>query len=175
LTALEIGADGITVLDADHRHFLAAFRDAGHVRGGERELDLAWRDLLGQPMDGVELGDGGTVGVLESGRRQVSLADVDDEERDVETALLHLRQVHLRRQPHRVVARGREGLGIDIVVRVERDDSIVNRPRSRCDVLLGERCRRHGNDGGDERCRKHETLLHGAQATVQFGERMRNL
>ena len=111
LHAVEIGADGIAVLDADDGDLLAALRDAHDVGGGERQLDVVRRDLLRQVMDGVELRDGGLVGAIVTGRlkrvgdlRRIRLADVDDHERDVEAALLHLRQVHLIGEPHRVVA-----------------------------------------------------------------------
>ena len=114
--------------------FLPDFAMRVHVGGGERELDLFRRDLLRQVMDRVELRDRLLVGAVVALRRQRSLADVDDEERGVEAALLHLREVDLRVEPLRVVLLPREVLRIDVVVRVERDDAVVNGAR-----LLDER------------------------------------
>ena len=83
--------------------------DPRHVGRRERKADLLRRDLFGQPVHGVELGDR----LLDrpscrspSGRAADPLPDVDDQERDVEAALLHLRQVDLRGQALRVVAGG---------------------------------------------------------------------
>ena len=59
-------------------------------------------------MHGVELRDRLAIGVGIPRRRQRALRHLNDEERDVEAALVHLRQVHLRRQAPRVVARGGE-------------------------------------------------------------------
>ena len=73
--------------------------------------------------------------------RRVRLADVDDHERDVEAAFLHLRQVHLVGQPHRVVAAAGEVRRIDVVVRVERDHALVNRARPRDQILFALRLR----------------------------------
>ena len=86
--------------------FLPFRRDARHVGGRQGQLDLVGRDLLGQPMDGVELGDRLLVGLVVARWRELTLADIDDEERGVEAALDHLRQVDLRRQVLRVVALG---------------------------------------------------------------------
>ena len=136
LDAFEVRADRKPVLDADHGHLLAALRDADDVRGREGKLDVLRRDLLGEAMNRVEFSDSRAVGALVAGGAQLSLPDVDDEERDVEPALLHLGQVHLRRQAHGVVAVGRERLRIDVVVRVERDDAVVDGTRPCRQVLL---------------------------------------
>ena len=50
-------AERIAVLDADERDLLAAGVDPADVGGGQRELDLVGRDLLGEPVDRVELLD----------------------------------------------------------------------------------------------------------------------
>ena len=110
LDALDVGAERIRVLDADQRDLLPRLRDARHIGGGERELDLIGRDLLRQVMHRVELRDRLLVGAVVALRRQRSLPDVDDEERGVEAAFLHLRQVDLRVEPLRVVLLPREVL-----------------------------------------------------------------
>ena len=84
---------------------------------------------FGQVMHRVELRDRLLVGAVVAFGRQRPLADVDDEERGVEAALVHLRQVDLRVEPLRVVLLAREVLRIDVVVRVERDHAIVNGAR----------------------------------------------
>ena len=71
--------------------FFPDFAMRGDVGGGERELDLLRRDLLRQVMHRVELRDRLLVGAVVALRRQRPLADVDDEERGVEAAFLHLR------------------------------------------------------------------------------------
>ena len=77
-------------------------------------------------MDGVELLDRRFVGLVVRLGGQLALPDVHDEEGGVEAALLHLRQIDLRIEPLRVVLFAREVLGVDVVVRVERDDALVD-------------------------------------------------
>ena len=55
--AREVGADRVAVLDADDRDLTPATGDAGHIGRCERKADLLRRDLSGQPVHGVELGD----------------------------------------------------------------------------------------------------------------------
>ena len=74
LHALDVGAERIRVLDADQRHLLARLRDARHVGGGQRQLDLSGRDLLGQVMHRVELRHRLLVGAVVAFRRQRALA-----------------------------------------------------------------------------------------------------
>ena len=85
--------------------FLPDFAMRAHVGSGQRQLDLSGRNLLGQVMHRIELRHRLLVGVGVALRRQRALADVDDEEGGVETAFDHLRQVHLRVEPLRVVLR----------------------------------------------------------------------
>ena len=80
-TAVDSSPSGVAVLDADERDLLAGLVDAADVGGGQRELDLVGRDLLGQQVDGVELRDRLLVGVVVAFGRQRSLSDIDDEER----------------------------------------------------------------------------------------------
>ena len=143
LHALDVGAERIGVLDADQRDLLARLRDARHVGRGQRQLDLSGRDLLRQVMHGVELRDRLLVGAVVAFGRQRALADVDDEERGVEAAFLHLRQVDLRVEALGVVLLPREVVRVDVVVRVERDHAIVNGAR-----LLDERGIGGGLRGG---------------------------
>src|SRR5207302_3061572 len=96
--ALDVVADGPAVFDPDDSDFLAALPNPLHIGGCQSELDIFWRDLLGEAMDRVELRDRLTVPVLVAGWRQFPLSDIDDEKRDAQAAFLHLRQIHLRRQ-----------------------------------------------------------------------------
>ena len=133
--------------------FLPVRGNAAHVGGGERELNLVGRDLLGQSMDGVELLDRLLVGVGVALRRQVTLPDVDDEEGGIEPTLDHLGQVDLRRQVLRVVACRREVVGVDVVVRVESNHPLMNRARPLLELGIGRRLpmqagRRRENDDG---------------------------
>ena len=142
LHPLDIGAERVAVLDADDGDLLAALRDPRDVGGGQRELDVVRGDLLRQTVDRVELRDRRLVRAVVSGRlkrvghlRRIRLADVHDHERDVQAAGLHLRQIDLSGQVHRVVARTREVRQVDVVVRVERDDALVNGARACRQVL----------------------------------------
>ena len=179
LDAFDVRADRIPVLDADHGDFLAALRDADDVGGRQGELDLVRRDLFREAMNGVELGDRRAVGALVSGREasglRGSLPDVDDEERDVEAAFLHLRQVHLRRQPHGVVAVGREVLRIDVVVGVERDDAVVDGAGPCRQILLRVRHRTCGYDDGDDEGENGVSVLHGGRLPYNSVSKMRNM
>jgi hypothetical protein len=78
--------------------------------GGRRQCQahVVGRNLFREAMNGVELGDRLLVRVIVTFRRQRALADEDDHERDIHSAFDHLRQIDLRRQPHFVVAIGRE-------------------------------------------------------------------
>jgi hypothetical protein len=115
-------------------------------------------------MDGVELFNSPPIGIRVSLGRQRSLSDIDDEERSVEAAVLHLGQVHLRRQTLRVVAGGLKMVRIDVGVRVERDYPLVDRTRlgDQLRVVARRRLeRRHhraaetGEQRGNENCGKH--------------------
>jgi hypothetical protein len=124
---------------------------------------LSGRQRLGQSMNGVKLRNRLLIRAVEALRRQRALAHVHDHERHVEPAFDHLGQIHLRGQAHRVVAVGREIAGTDVVVRVHRDDTLVDRPGSRDErrirLLRGgaganrrsdQRDRGTGNGGSDE-------------------------
>ena len=134
-------AERVAVLDPDQRDLLAGLVDAPHVGGGERELDLVGCDLLGQQVDSVELGDRLLVGVVVAFRGERTLSHVHDEERRVEAARHHLRQVDLVAEVLRVVSFRREVASVDVVVRIERDDALMYPAR-----LLDERvvCGRWG-------------------------------
>jgi len=103
--------------------------------------------------------------------RQRALADVDDEERDVEAAFLHLRNVDLRRQPLRVIAFGREVGGIDVVMRVERDHAIVNCPRAsdqlRLAGLLGRKRHRTRECGRKRACLRSHIVSFGSAILLE--------
>ena len=60
---LHVLDEAVAVLDADHGHELPLVRDAADVVRGQCEVDPPRSDLLGEPDDGVELGDGLVVGV----------------------------------------------------------------------------------------------------------------
>ncbi len=67
LDALDGGggvAERVAVLDADERDLLAGLADPPDIGGGQRQLDLVGRDLLGQQVDRVELRDRLLVGVV---------------------------------------------------------------------------------------------------------------
>src|SRR5262249_28584622 len=142
----------------------AARRDAGDVAGRQRERDLVRRDLLGQAVHGVELCHRLAIRILVAGRRQVALADVGEEEGDVQAALRHLRQVHLRRQAQRVVAVGGEVPRVDVVVRFERDDALVDRARPRNEVRLG--VQRRGQTGRRRREGERRPLHKGCSSSA---------
>ena len=77
-------------------------------------------------MNGIEFRDGLPIRIVVTLRRERALTDVNDHERNIHAAFDHLRDIHLRRQAHGVVALCREVRRIDIVVRIELDDAIVN-------------------------------------------------
>ena len=117
---------GIAVLHADDGDAQVLLVQREDVGGRQGKAHLVGRDLLGEAMDGVELGDGLAVGAVVAFRRQRALADVDDHERDVHAAFHHLRQIDLRGETHLVVAVRREVGGLDVVVGVELEDVGVN-------------------------------------------------
>ena len=98
---------------------------------GEHFIDVGDRTLQAVPTPGHTAGhqslvvEVAAVAIL----RQRTLSDVDNEEGRVEAAFLHLGQIHLRVEPLRVVAFGREVAHVDVVVRVERDHPLVNGSR----------------------------------------------
>ena len=96
------------------------------VGGRQGEAHVVGRDLFGEAMHGVELGDRLAVGAVKAFRRERALADVDDHERDIHSAFDHFRQIDLRGEAHLVVAIGGEVGGLDIVVSVELQDAAVN-------------------------------------------------
>ena len=79
-----------------------------------------------QPMNRVELRHRLPVRIVISFRRQRPLADVDDHERNIHAAFHHLRNIHLGRQTHCIVTVRREIARLNIVVRVEREDTRMN-------------------------------------------------
>jgi hypothetical protein len=117
---------GVAVLDANQGNLLAGFVDAADIGRGQRELDFVGSDLLGQQVNGVELGHRLFIGAVVAFGRQGSLSDVDNEERGIESALAHLRQVDLIAEVLCVVAFRGEVVGVDVVVGIERDDALMN-------------------------------------------------
>jgi len=79
-------------------------------------------------MDGVELRDGLAIRIRVAGRGQRPLWDMDVQERDVEAALAHFRQIELCEESPRVVALGREVGGVEVDVRVDGEKAFVDRP-----------------------------------------------
>ena len=77
-------------------------------------------------MDRIEFLDGLCIRVVEAGIRQLALTDVDDHEGHVETTSLHLRQVHLGAEIHRVVLLSSEVGSADVVVGIQRDRALVD-------------------------------------------------
>ena len=127
--ARQVGADGISVLDPDHRDRAPGLRDAGHVGGRQRQLDLFRRNLLRQPVHRIKLRHRLAIGVRVARRRQRPLRHLHDEEGHVEASVSHLRQVRLRHKTTGVVAGGGEMGGLEIDVRVDRQHSLVDRTR----------------------------------------------
>jgi len=127
--AREIGANRVPVLDPDHGDLATGLRDAPNIGRRLRELDLLRRNLLGQPVDRVELRDRLPIGVGIAGWRQRPLRHLNHEEGDVETAVAHLRQVRLRHKTTGVVALRCEVRRLEIDVRVDRQYAPVNRAR----------------------------------------------
>ncbi len=106
-----------------------------HIGRRQRKTDVVRRNLFREAMNRVELRDGLPVCVVKPFRRQRTLADVDDHERDIHVAFHHLRQIDLRGEAHFVVAIRGEVRRLDIVVRVELEDPVVN------DFGFGDQCR----------------------------------
>ena len=134
LDARDVGPDGIAVLDAGEDDFFARRVDAARVGGGERESGPIRREHFGEAMDRVELGDRGAVRVGVSGRVERTLALIDGEKDGVVAARFHLGQVDLPARDalgevHRVA--GVELIGVDVDMRVERHDALVDRARLR--------------------------------------------
>ena len=145
LDSADVLAHGVAVLDTNERDSLALRLDSAHVGRGQRQLDLVGRDLLGEPVDRVELLDGRPVGALVARRfecirilRLRGLADVNAEEHRGEAALEHLGQVHLSIEALGVVPLGGEIRYRDIAVRVERDDALVDGARLLDERFFGE-------------------------------------
>ena len=126
LDVREVSTDRIRVLNPNHRDLLSCGDDAPHVVRRQREFDPVRRDLLSEPMYRLELGQSLLMRVGVALWGQLSLAHIDDHPRHVEGAFLHVGKVHLRGKLHRVVALGGEVRGADVVVRIERDDPLVD-------------------------------------------------
>ena len=117
-------------------------------------------------MHRLELGHRLLICIVVTLWRERALPDVDDEEGGVEAAFNHLGEIDLRVEALRVVLLPREVLGIDVVMRIERDDALVNgaRPldeRFVCRAGLAKRAdftrdNQQGNGGG-----KAHTAVHG--------------
>ena len=96
---LDVGnvlADPVAVLDAHQGDFLAALDNAADVGGGVGDFDAVRRQLFGEPMHGGELLQVGVERLFVAGWREVwVLPDINREENRVESAVLHLRDIHL--------------------------------------------------------------------------------
>ena len=148
---VEVGAERVRVLDADHRDLSSGGDDTTRVVGGQRESDTIRRDLIGETVDRVELRNRLGVRVRVTLLRERALADVHDHPRHVEPTRLHVGKVDLSAQVGRVVALGREVRRIYVVVRIERDDPLVDAASTSDEVgltlnrgLTG--ARRHGEE-----------------------------
>ena len=153
LDARDVGPDGISVLDPGEDDLLARRVDAARVGGGERESRPSGCEHFGEGVDRVELGDRGAVRVCVSGRVERTLSLIHGEKDGVVAARFHLGQVDLPPRDalgevHRVVRV--ELIGVDVDMRVERHDALVDRarlrhervvdgggPRRRCRLLAG--------------------------------------
>ena len=129
----DVLTERIAVLDAHEGDFFTLRVDSANVGGGERELDLARRDLAGKALDGVEFLNRELVGALVTGSgeririlRLPCLADVDAEEQRVEAAVDHIRQIELGFETLRVIALAGQIGRSEINVSVEIDHLLVN-------------------------------------------------
>src|SRR5690606_13112393 len=138
--------DHVAVLDPDRGDELPAPVDPLDVRGAVCQLDLVRIQLVRHPADRVELRHRLLFRTLVVLGRAFRLADVDDEERRVQPALAHLRQVDLEVPPDagvHLLGRVVEG---DVDVRVEGEDAVVDLARPGDDLVLrdGGRAPRDG-------------------------------
>ncbi len=119
------------------------------------------RDLLREAVNGVELLDRLRVGPVVALGRERPLPDVDDEEGGVETALFHLGKVDLGVEALGVVARLGEVARIDVVVRVERDDALVDAARPLDERRVGRLrgCQGRREETQDGESEGHPTIL----------------
>ena len=113
--------------------------DALDIVGRVRDLDLVGIHRLGHPVDGVELGEGALASFAVTLRRAARLGDVHDEEAHVEPAGAHLLEAHLAVGVQRIDCGGRE-IEFDVVVRVDRQDALVDRVRPGLEIGLGRGC-----------------------------------
>ena len=139
-------------------------------------------------MNSVELRHRLLVGIVISGRRQLALADVHDEENGIEPAADHLREIDLVAEVLGVIPLLREVVRTDVGVRVERDvgarfggpgpvpgqrhrvhrggradavdvvSGVVERPLQRLPTPLTDPCAVHQEDGAGRRLRRRRHL-----------------
>jgi hypothetical protein len=126
LHSLDVGPDGISILHADDGDPQVLFVQSEDICGRQRQADTVGSDLFRQAMNGVEFRHRLAIGVVVAFWRQRTLADVNDHERDIRAAFDHLRNIDLGSQAHGVVAIRGEVRWLDIVVRVELEDALVN-------------------------------------------------
>ena len=122
--ASQVMAQRIGVLDPDHRRQHAVGAVVAHLRGCRRQAD-ALRILPQHQFDGRVLAFGLRDGLGIPLGRQRALLDEDHQERRIEAAALHLRQVD---QQHRVVAHIEPRLaheaGRDVDVGIQRERAL---------------------------------------------------
>ena len=146
---------GISVLDPGEDDFLARRVDAACVGGSEREAGAVGCENFGEAMDRVELGDRGAVRVCVSRGVERALSLIHGEKDGVIPARFHFGQVDLParnafREVRRVVRI--ELTGIDVDVRVERHDALVDRAGLRDERVVG----------GDRSCHRRLLLARGS-------------
>ena len=132
--ARQIFAERVTVLDAHERGFFTLGVDAANVVGAQGQFHLLLRDLTSEAVNRVEFFHSGSVSPLVAHAFErvriltfPGLADVNDEEQRVETAVDHVGQIELGLAALGVVTLAGQIFGLEIDVRVENEDAIMNR------------------------------------------------
>ena len=107
----DVLADGIAILDAHQSGLFAQRVDATHVAGGHCQLHIVGSDLKNETAHRLELFNRRVVGALVAcGLERIRilrlpcLADVNDKEQRVKTAVVHFRQIELGFEALRVIS-----------------------------------------------------------------------
>ena len=127
---VHVAAYGKAVLDADQRDPAALGVYAPDIGGGERQSDPVGIVDVRHLADGRVLDEGVGDRASVAGLAALALHHENDEERRIQSALLHARQVHLlagRLRPRRIVGLRAE-VRRDVHVGIDGDHPIVDGP-----------------------------------------------
>ena len=133
----------VGILDTDHNYFFAGCCDSSDVCCRQCQFYSIRRFFLGQPVNRIEFCDCRSMSVFISFRSPVTLTDINDHKRNIQTAGFHLWKIDLGVDIIGIISFLRKIIRVYIIMSIEGYHPLMYTPR-----IFFQFCGCHGTDIG---------------------------